>query len=339
MKTKTAINNHQFSLNSNERSRLWEERRRHFKDYCVNRYQWFNYPKWQYVADFPLHVDFEASFRCNLNCPMCFRPHLAKQDHGDMDFDLYAESIRECAANDLYSIRLSWRGESTLHPKLIDMIAFAKESGIKEVSFLTNGSRLTEEYSRELVRAGLDYLTISVDGLAHHYNKLRTPLTFDEITEKIATLYRIKEGAEGFPLVKIQGIWTYIEEGASDYYDHFAPITDNISFNPLHDYSKVETKQEANFSCQYPWQRISVAYDGSVPMCISDWDGDQILGNIGESSIKEIWHGEAMSELRSIHSAGSRLEKYSACRRCQRPFAPQIGNIPEGRGKASNVDY
>ncbi len=87
------INHHQFSMNSTERDRRWEEERRHFKDYCVNRFQWFNYPKWRYVAPFPLHVDFESSFRCNLNCPMCFRPHIENKNYGDMDFDLFKKGI------------------------------------------------------------------------------------------------------------------------------------------------------------------------------------------------------------------------------------------------------
>jgi wyosine [tRNA(Phe)-imidazoG37] synthetase (radical SAM superfamily) len=56
-----------------------------------------------------------------------------------MDFELYKKGIDECAENELYSIRLSWRGESTLNPKLVDMIAYAKKRGIKEVSFITNG--------------------------------------------------------------------------------------------------------------------------------------------------------------------------------------------------------
>jgi radical SAM protein with 4Fe4S-binding SPASM domain len=325
------INHHQFSLNSPERDRLWEERRRHFKDYCVNRYQWSNYPKWAHVADFPLHVDLEASFRCNLECPMCFRPHLANQEHGDMDFELFSHAIKECADHDLYSIRVSWRGECTLNPRLTDMIAFAKEAGIKEVSFITNGSRITEEFSRELVRTGLDYVAISVDGLEHHYNRIRTPLTYREITEKITALYRIKEEGGGFPLVKIQGIWPCIEEDPAGFYDHFEPITDNISFDALHDYSETYVEQDDDFTCQYPWQRISVAYDGTVPSCISDWDAANILGTLQTQSIRDIWLGKAMQDLRHSHVSGTRMQHNPACRRCQRPSTPQIGHIPEGR--------
>ena len=107
MKNEVKINQDQLTLDTAERNRLWDEKRRYFKDYCVNRFQWYNYPVWQYVNPFPLHVDFEASFKCNLNCEMCFRRYIEKKDYNDMDFDLYKKGIDEYTANDLYSIRLS----------------------------------------------------------------------------------------------------------------------------------------------------------------------------------------------------------------------------------------
>ena len=267
------INHHQFSLDSNERDRKWEEKRRFFKDYCVNRYQWFNYPKWHYVAPFPLHVDFEASFRCNLSCPMCFRPHIDKKNYGDMDFGLYKKGIDECVKNNLYSIRLSWRGESTLNPNIVRMVKYAKDKGIKEVSFITNGRLLDGDLAKGLINAGLDYLTVSVDGLEKHYNKLRKPNTFNDITKKLEEFYNLKNRiGNGFPLLKVQAIWTYIKENPVAYYNYFKDFTDKISFDPENDYSLREVSQDNEFICQYPWQRITITWNGEIPMCISDWN-------------------------------------------------------------------
>lgn len=325
------INHHQFSLDTPERNRLWEERRRHFKDYCVNRYQWFSYPKWLHVAPFPLHVDFEASFRCNLRCPMCFRPHIEKQDHGDMDFALYAQGIDECAEAGLYSIRLSWRGESTMNPRLPDMIEYAKSKGIKEVSFISNGYRLHGELARDLIRAGLDYLTVSVDGLEHHYNELRKPSDYASITEKLRDFHHLKNDLGGFPRLKIQAIWTYIKEDPVAFYNHFKDITDLISFDPENDYSVRDVPQDPGFVCQYPWQRITVTWDGEMPMCISDWNMRTSLGRLGETSIREAWLGQAMRDYRAMQTGGRRLE-IDCCRRCHRPSTEQIGDIPQGDG-------
>ncbi|TAM37192.1 radical SAM/SPASM domain-containing protein [bacterium] len=325
------INHHQFSLDSYERERLWEEKRRFFNDYCINRYQWFNYPKWQYIAPFPLHVDFEASFRCNLSCPMCFRPHIDRKDYGDMDFDLYRKGIDECAKYGLYSIRLSWRGESTLNPAIVEMIKYAKEKGIKEVSFITNGSLLEGKLAEGLIRAGLDYLTVSVDGLEKHYNTLRQPSTFKGISRKLKEFYILKNRiGDGFPLLKIQAIWTYIKEDPKAYYNHFKDFTDKINFDPENDYSLREVPQDSNFICQYPWQRITITWNGKVPLCISDWNLDTKIGDLATQTIKDIWLGEEMERYRKIQLNKERLS-IPCCKKCHRPSTEQLGNKPEGK--------
>lgn len=325
------INHHQFSLDSVERERLWEETRRYFKDYCVNRYQWFNYPLWHYVAPFPLHVDFEASFRCNLKCPMCFRPHIDKKNYGDMGFELFKKGIDECAENGLYSIRLSWRGESTLNPHLVEMVEYAKKRGIKEVSLITNGQLLEGKLAEGLIKAGLDYVTVSVDGLKKHYNKLRKPNTFEGVTEKLRKFYHLKNSiGDGFPRLKIQAIWTYIQEDPATFYNHFKDITDKINFDPENDYSLREVPQDRDFICQYPWQRITITWNGEIPLCISDWNQYTKIGDLKEQTIKDIWLGKKMAAYRSIQLNRKRLS-IPCCKRCHRPSVEQLGNKPEGK--------
>ena len=325
------INHHQFSLDSYERERLWEEKRRYFKDYCVNRYQWFNYPKWHYVAPFPLHIDFEASFRCNLNCPMCFRPHIDKKNYGDMDFDLYKKCIDECAKHNLYSIRLSWRGESTLNPNIVEMVKYAKEKGIKEVSLITNGRLLEGNMAEGLIRSGLDYLTVSVDGLKEHYDKLRKPNTFQDISKKLQDFYSMKTRiGGGFPLLKIQAIWSYIKEDPAVYYNYFKDFTDKINFDAENDYSLMEVPQDSNFICQYPWQRITVTWNGEIPLCISDWNMYIKIGNLKTQTIREVWLGAAMERYRKIQLDRKRLS-IACCKKCHRPSIEQIGDKPEGK--------
>ncbi|MDD5005996.1 MAG: radical SAM/SPASM domain-containing protein [Candidatus Omnitrophica bacterium] len=324
------INHHQFSLDSSERERLWEERRWYFKDYCVNRFQWFNYPKWHYVASFPLHVDFEASFRCNLKCPMCFRPYIDKKNYGDMDFKLYKKGIDECVKNNLYSIRLSWRGESTLNPYLIKMVEYAKNKGIKEVSFITNGLLLKGKLAEGLIKAGLDYITVSVDGFEKYYNRLRKPITFKEITEKLKNFYSLKNSiGKGLPLLKIQALWSYIKENPKAFYDYFKDFTDKINFDPENDYSLREVPQDKDFICQYPWQRITITWNGEIPQCISDWNLYTKIGDLRKQAIKEVWLGKAMERYRQTQLSKKRLS-IPCCKRCHRPSIEQIGNKPEG---------
>jgi radical SAM protein with 4Fe4S-binding SPASM domain len=325
---KTKINVTQLCLDDSERQRKWEEERRFPLHYFQNRFQWYKYPKWHYVASFPLHVDFEVSSRCNLSCPMCFRRNFENdQDFMDMDFDLFQKGVEECALNELYSIRLSWRGESTLHPKLPDMIRFAREVGIKEISFLSNGSALNREFSMGLIESGLDYITISVDALRENYNQLRQPLDFDQTVSKIAELFRLKEKyGKGFPKVKVQGIYEYFKRQVREYYETFKSISDNVSFNVKHDYTLKTVDQEDNLYCPYLWQRITITPSGLIPLCISDWNLDLSIGNLRENTIKDVWKGSLMGNFRKIHTENRRLE-LKPCRQCIRTKTATIEEV------------
>lgn len=328
MEMKTKINVTQLCLDEAARQRRWEEERRYSLHYFQNRFQWFNYPKWQYTAPFPLHVDFEASSTCNLTCPMCFRRHF-ENDHEfmHMDFDLFKKGIDECAANELYSIRLSWRGESTTNPKLLEMISYARQAGIKEISFLSNGSALDKDFCMGLIKSGLDYITISVDALRNNYNKLRSPLDFDKTVSNISELYNLKEKyGNGFPKIKVQGIYEYFKGDAEEYYETFLPITDNISFNVKHDYHLKSVVQEDNLFCPYLWQRITVTASGLIPLCISDWDLDISIGDLNYNTIKEVWMGKDMENLRKLHTENRRLE-LKPCAKCYRTKTASISEV------------
>lgn len=316
---KTKINVTQLCLDDPERLRHWEEERKFPLYYFENRFQWFNYPRWHYVAPFPLHVDFEVSSRCNLSCPMCFRRHFNNsQEFVDMDFQLFAKGVDECASNNLYSIRLSWRGESTSHPQLLEMIKYAKKAGIKEVSFLSNGSILNTDFNMKLIEAGLDYITISVDALRENYNRLRNPLDFDQMVKEISNLYELKEKyGNGFPKIKVQGIYEYINNDIEEYLFTFENITDNISVNVKHDYELMNVEQEDNLYCPYLWQRITITAFGLIPLCISDWDLDIPIGNLRECTIKDVWRGKQMNSYRKLHLENRRLE-LKPCRKCIR---------------------
>lgn len=329
------INKDQFSMDTDERLRKWEEVKRYFPDYCINRYQWFNYPKWQHVHDFPLHVDFEVSFKCNLNCPMCFRPHIERKDWDDMELGLYKKGIDECAQNNLYSIRLNWRGEPTVNPDLIDMVAYAKQKGIKEVSFLTNGLLVDKKYAVELVKAGLDYVTYSVDSMHEKYEELRYPIKFGQITENIRNMHELRDTiGNGFPRIKIQAIWSYMNNVSEEFYMHFKDITDLINFNTYDDYSLTFMPQNPTLICQYPFQRITITWNGEIPMCISDWSLTTNIGDLRNDTITEVWYGKKMSDFRRLHKSGRRME-LKCCQKCHRLAVPQIGNQPEGKGEHS----
>lgn len=325
------VNMDQFAMDTRWREWKWTLVKQHPVAYWINRLEWYAYPKLKHVSKFPIHVDFESSSLCNLKCPMCYRPHRASQDDGLMNFDVYAKAIDECAEHGLYSIRLSWRGEPAMHKGLAEMVAYAKQQGIKEVSFITNGTMLTPDLSRALVDAGLDYLSVSIDGIEETYENIRKPAKFYETVERLRTLRRLRdEFGNGFPRVRTNSIWSAVKDTTKEYNDILSPVTDYMTVNPDYDHGKTKTAINPAHVCHYLYQRMTVMWDGSVPLCICDKSKEILLGNIATDSLAEMWQGEAMTKARKDQVNG-KTDTIAPCSKCQRSLTTQLGDQrPQG---------
>lgn len=321
------VNVDQFVMDSKKREFLWVWKRQYKIGFWKNRLQWYMYPRFNYVGNFPLHIDFEISSLCNMSCPMCFRPYRANHDDGLMDINIFKKAINECVSHGLYSIRISWRGEPTTHPSLLDMAGYAKQKGIKEVSFLTNGLMIDEAYAKRLAQIPVDYISFSIDGLYEDYEAIRKPSTFKGILNRLKYLKEVRDSiGKGYPRIKVNTVWTKIKDCIDEYYDIFSPLADIISFNPDYDYSEKSLEIDPMHVCQYPWQRLTIKWNGDVPMCISDWDSEVIIGSIRKSSIYGIWHSKLMNQIRQDHRS-HKIRKYEPCKKCHRPVTEQIGNV------------
>ena len=309
----------------------WEMEYRHY------RKNWSDYPKRQYICEYPLLVDLELSTLCNLHCPMCYtitEKFKQKVNACLIDLGLFTRIIDEIAGK-ITAIRLSLRGEPTIHPKFLECIEYAKKKGVREVSTLTNGSRLSAEFFREMIDAGIDWITISVDGLDDMYESIRKPLKFSETLRKLRDIKRIKdEVGIHKPVIKVQAIWPSIKEYPEKFYNTIAPYVDAIAFNPLIDYlgNDDEIMYEDNFSCCQLYQRLVVGADGQVMMCSNDEEGTVIVGNANHESIHEIWHGDALNRIRDTHRQKDGFLKIPVCGRCYLPRLTEDGDVAQVNG-------
>lgn len=341
------INKGQFSLETPERVSRFEANRGFGveESYRENRRLWNEYAQNQHVSNYPLHVDIELASVCNLKCPMCYTisPEFKQKVNAKlMDFDLFTKLVDECATGGVYSIRLSFRGEAFLHKRIVDCVRYAKQQGIKEVSTLTNGLRLDEEMFTQIMEAGIDWITISFDGLGETYEQIRHPAKYDRAVEKIANYARIKKGVMRVkPVIKIQSILPAIEQDPQAFYDVFAPITDMVSANPLIDFmqSKRDMPKIENFSCPQIYQRLVVGADGLCMMCANDEEGRIIVGNANQQSIHEIWHGAEMTRVRAIHRRYAGATELAACAECYLPLQTYESEVQVGERCVSTEKY
>jgi len=341
------INKGQISLNDKKNNFIFEIKRGkgHLLAYMVNRIRWHLYPRIKHVSKFPDHIDIEISSACNLKCPMCYTvtdEFKEKIQVGLMDLKLYKKLIDNCKKFKPYSIRISFRGEAFLHPNIFEMIEYAKNSGIKEVSSLTHGGMLNEEKFRKLIDLKLDWLTISFDGLGEEYNKIRAPNKFDEQLEKVKRFSEIKkELGVVKPLIKIQTISSAIEKNPEEFYNTFSSISDQIATNPLIDFSHTVIDENfiENFTCPQPWQRLVIGSDGKAMMCSMDEMGSYIVGDLNTETIQEVWNGKKMNKAREIHMKELGVKELPPCKWCIYPRKTENKNILVGDRVVPSFDY
>jgi radical SAM protein with 4Fe4S-binding SPASM domain len=125
----------------------------------------------------PRALQLEVTGACNLRCRMClvrYRPPKNRLT-ASLDFATFRRIVD--ALPDLAELTLQGLGEPLMAPDLFQMIAHARERGLR-VGFNTNATLLTRATAERLVDLGLSWLCISVDGA--------TPATYEDIRDRAA---------------------------------------------------------------------------------------------------------------------------------------------------------
>ncbi len=210
---------------------LLNDYRENYEEY---RYNWTNSLNVKNKSR-PLSVDIEIAAICDLACPHCHREFLVTPDKV-INFDLYKSIIDQAVKLNVPSVKLIWRGEPLLHPKVKELIQYAKESGIVEVIINTNGTNLNTKKANDLIDSGLDQLIYSFDGgTKETYEKMRPGRfkknNFDDVFNNIKSFYEIRKKRNSkFPITKIQMIMTKdTRDEVENFYSLFGDIVDDVT--------------------------------------------------------------------------------------------------------------
>lgn len=286
----------------------------------------------------PVRLWVELTSLCNYSCIMCPNKDLDKSDKGYMDMELYTKIVDEASPH-VFDINLAHRGESLLHPHVIDAIAYAKKKGLY-TRLHTNGSRLTENLSRQIVQVGLDRLSFSFDGCEKEsYEKIRRGGDFDKTVTNIVRFLEIKKEARSKKPITAIEVISFDEPDMQDSHEAKANFRKRFENLPLDSYVMKELHNWAGqikggrrgkkyTICPFPWNALVIFWDGSVLPCTQDFFGGFIAGNAGESSLEEIWNGEKMRFIRE-KLATKNIEELKTCSECDRVWREGLFGVPK----------
>jgi pyruvate-formate lyase-activating enzyme len=275
---------------------------------------------------FPDRLYVESTSFCNLHCVMCPTGiGTIKRPKGYMDMALFRRIVDEVAAHDPAIVLHSW-GEPMMHPKLFDMVHYARDRDVW-VETSTNITLLTEERARKALDSGLNQLFLAMDGVTRAtYERVRVGADFDTTLRNVERLLALKREKGSRMRIVMQII--AMRETAAEVADFVRrwtrPEIEQVNVKHLDTWGDQEaaisahavTREEppVRRPCPNLWYHGYVFWDGSLVSCERDYDLRTPLGNVKDAGLLAAWHGEQMQRLRRMHVEGD--YRAPACERC-----------------------
>lgn len=274
---------------------------------------------------FPTSIHIEPTNLCNLSCTMCPRIK-SLRSLGSMNFTLFTKIIDEIAS-EVRSPKISFHkdGEPLLNHDIFKMVSYArKKIPHAMLRFSTNGLLLTPAKTTDLFEAGLDSITISLDGVTKAtYEKIRINGDFDKLIKNIEYLISYKE-KHGFksPQILVQSInMDETKNEISAFKNRWKGIADGVAIKPLlHWTEQCHIDHNGRYPCLSLWVNPAISWNGDVSLCctyINCQDDDKgIVGNVKSNSLKNIWQGIRLQKIRMVQLHGN-YNNPPFCATCQ----------------------
>ena len=278
------------------------------------------------VRGYPYRYYIEPTNACNLRCPFCLGwQERSSRRKGMMSLESFKKIIDEIAPY-TYWVDLYNRGEPLVNPAVIEMIAYAHTHNIA-IKMSTNLHLLDEQRAEQLIRSGLDYLVVPLDGGTQEtYEKYRVGGNLEAVLNNLRLIVEKKQKLKSHtPYITIRTLIMKHNEHELNTIRALARDigVDNLVFTLMianvekdsvveewlptnEDYSWYDYKQRSNKitgslrSCSELWQRMTINWDGGIfPCCFVDQE-KMSFGNANSETIGVVWNNGAYTSSRRV---------------------------------------
>jgi MoaA/NifB/PqqE/SkfB family radical SAM enzyme len=261
----------------------------------------------------PKEIIIDICAACNAACPFCPRLYMPKErSKGYMDLDLFNFILTEAKKEGIKNIRLYSTAEPTLHPKFDEIIDLLVKDNF-HISVSTNAS-IIDKHIDSLMK--VDILQYSIEGWdKESYEKYRFPLKFDKVYSNIKLFHKKKLKATNPPkvvtnllltkntnLIKYMRLWGDFVDQIKIQFMLEATTYEKGKFvskrnKKLNDEYYDFEKQTNNFVCGYPFNILTIAFDGKIALCCNDFSASMNIGNIS-NSIDRVFNSQVLEDIR-----------------------------------------
>ncbi len=268
--------------------------------------------------DFPPQIIIETTSYCNMQCFHC-NHKIMKRPLQHMASDLYQKIIDEIS-NESPNCEVwpTFYGEAfMLGEELFRRLRYARDKGLTDIVLNSNGILLDHKgWIDEILTSGLKRLIFSLDGFTKEtFEKIRVGGKRDKIYKSIEMLLkRRKEMNLEYPGIQCQfSIMDQNKHEVNQFKEYWESLGAEVKTRQMLSWTnsgdtelKIKAPNldyDADYRITCPWgnNTLAVHANGNIVACAVDYEGLFVAGNIGNSSIKEIWKGPLLNKLRNYH--------------------------------------
>lgn len=291
---------------------------------------------------FPGTLQVQTRTGCNSHCVLCPQDAVSRMfPQETMPRELYDRIAREAAADGrLKGFAPVLQNEPLLDPDLPGKIRYFQSRNTSNaiVFIVTNGILLVPETVTALLEAGLDMMHISVNGHQRgDYEALNRGRDFGVFTANLDHLLSRDLSRVGVQLSFIMNakyaaelkaaVREYRRRGLRVHVHGISNRGGLVDQRVMEEYGRTGPLDSFRTRllkpiarrllpcCPYPFFQCSVLASGKVLLCTHDWSRKTIVGDLNAQSIREVWNGGPLAEIRQLFLAG-RMKDVAACARC-----------------------
>lgn len=253
------------------------------------------------ALNFPKSILIETLNLCQGECKFCpYKTVRSNEQPIYLSFERYMEMIREISKYGIKRLTLFNNNEPLIDPRIFDFVRYAALylDGV-EITLSTNGRLLSTEVLIKLKEAGLTYLYVSiptVNELFYHEIMGTSIKPIIDILSKIDDESLLKMIRIAIPKTKY---YDYNEQKSvlGRYLLCAWDLEYRSGWNIDEKIASVVDKLEYTGPCDRPLDQMVISSNGDVIICCRDWRYENILGNIYNDNLYDIWHGDKMKSV------------------------------------------
>ncbi len=307
------------------------------------------------LKGYPYWLTIDPTNICNLECRFCpTGQKRGSRPQKVMDMNLYKSVMGKIGKYLLYVEFCNW-GEPLLNENMPQMIKIAKKYEAQTFLSTNLNVNLTEKLAEDLVRSGLDRMTISIDGASQKtYEIYRKNGNIDLVFKNIKLLADAKKKLNSktphlhwqFLVFKhneheIETARQMAKTAGVNDIGFTAPFCDVSWASTINEYNNYIVKEEPDKKekeivfknadkqlCNWLWDAITINADGSISPCCSVEDKkDDFEEFDSNKNFSEIWNSPNYVQARKYVLNRTKSDFENICTKCNHIGASNHRNI------------